>query len=111
MFQLLICSSVSSNLLLIPSSVFLNFDYCILPLCLVLLYISLCFVESLSVFTYSFPEFGEHLMIITLSTLFGWLVTFTSFSSFSEVMFLFLHLEHICLSPRFAQFSMFIPMC
>ena len=62
-FSSLICSSVSSNLLLIPSGVFFSFSYCIL--CSV--WLSLIFSNSfrsfylLTVFVQFLPKFSENL--------------------------------------------------
>ena len=56
----LIHSSISSNLLLIPSSVLFHFS-CILQLWLSLLCIFYLFVEVLIVFIHSSPKFCEHI--------------------------------------------------
>ena len=61
LFNLLICSPILPNLLLIPSSVFLYFSYYTLQLFLVLFYIFKLFVKFLTEFTHSSPKFVEHL--------------------------------------------------
>lgn len=53
-FRWLICSASSSNLLLIPSSVVFNFNYCVLQLWLVLLNILSLFIEGLIEFSFFF---------------------------------------------------------
>ena len=50
-------------------------------------------------------------MIITLNSLLSSLLIFPLFSPFSESFVLFLYLEHIPLSPHFADFAVVFFLC
>lgn len=81
----LISSSVSSNLLLISSSVFFNFSYAILQLSLVILYNFGFFIKILGVFIHSL-KFIEHLYDHYLNSLLGKLLISFSLSFSCEVL-------------------------
>ena len=90
----LISSSVSSNLLLISSSVFFNFSYAILQLSLVILYNFGFFIKILGVFIHSL-KFIEHLYDHYLELYWVDCLSPILFRFFSEVFVLFLCLECI----------------
>ena len=106
--SLLIRSSVSSYLLLIPSSVFFYFSCFVLHLCSVLLYVSHSLLD--------FPPCSFILLLtllniftITTSTsILGRLIISTLLSSSSGIFILFLCLEHFPLWPHLASFSVSI---
>ena len=76
-------SSVSPNLLLIPSSVFF----------ISVIYILQFFVEIFIMFLYSFPEFSEHLCCIALNSVSGKLLTSVSLGFLFIWGFIFFCLE------------------
>ena len=88
-------------LLLLPSSVFFYFSYCTLQLCLV------CFMVPNPLFKFSHyvHPFSSWLwwapLITTIINQADRFLNSTLCSSFSDVFVLFLHLEHILLSPHF----------
>ena len=63
---------------------------------MVLFYIFYLFVDILTGFLQSSPEFGKHFVSFTVNSLSGILLISILFSSFSEIVSFFLFWYHIC---------------
>lgn len=106
--RLLIHSSFSLNLLLIPSTVFFPFSYCILQLCNFCMYF-LLFSISLLKFSLCSSSLVSIFKIIILNSLSGRLVTSVSLRSFFLRFHLVLLFEtHSCVSSFCLTLCLFL---